>query len=201
MPRPALSRVPVALAFRGCVPGAKLGPGPHAPHPPPATPHARKQTAKGSATLRGAVIATVHQRHRVCFRLSAELGLLAAQPALGLGDLHSLDGAQPDQIGFEVRDHRQHVEPQPPDRIGGVANRAAQAQADLSGGEFVGDGPASGRDGPRRSSLVTFAVSPARRAARASRSPGRSRLVPVRPWSTYIRSTSTRERADRRVER
>lgn len=42
-------------------------------------------------------------------------------------------------------------------------------------------------DAPRRrgrSSLVTTRVSPARQAASASRSPGRSRFVPVRPWST-----------------
>ena len=43
---------------------------------------------------------------------------------------------------------------------------------------------ASGRDLARRSSLVTTRVSPARQAASASRRPGRSRLVPVRPWST-----------------
>jgi cytochrome P450 len=40
---------------------------------------------------------------------------------------------------------------------------------------------ASGRDLARRSSLVTTRVSPARHAASASRRPGRSRLVPVRP--------------------
>jgi S-adenosyl methyltransferase len=35
-----------------------------------------------------------------------------------------------------------------------------------------------------RASLVTTRVSPSRQAASASRSPGRARLVPVRPWST-----------------
>ena len=34
-----------------------------------------------------------------------------------------------------------------------------------------------------RSSLATTKVSPLRHAARASRRPGRARLVPVRPWS------------------
>jgi len=43
---------------------------------------------------------------------------------------------------------------------------------------------ASGSDRVSRSSLVTTKVSPARQVAKASRSPGRSRLVPVRPWST-----------------
>jgi len=43
---------------------------------------------------------------------------------------------------------------------------------------------ASGSDRARRSSLVTARVSPVRQAARTSRSPGRARVVPVRPWST-----------------
>ena len=43
---------------------------------------------------------------------------------------------------------------------------------------------ASGSERARRSSLVTTRVSPARQAANAWRSPGRSRLVPVKPWST-----------------
>ena len=42
---------------------------------------------------------------------------------------------------------------------------------------------ASGRERASRSSLMTTRVSPARQAASASRSPGRARLVPVRPWS------------------
>ena len=40
---------------------------------------------------------------------------------------------------------------------------------------------ASGSDRASRSSLVTTSASPARQAAIASRSPGRSRLVPVSP--------------------
>ena len=43
---------------------------------------------------------------------------------------------------------------------------------------------ASGTERASRSSFVTTRVSPSRQAARASRSPGRSRFVPVRPWST-----------------
>jgi len=43
---------------------------------------------------------------------------------------------------------------------------------------------ASGGDRASRSSLVTTSVSPARQAASASRRPGRTRLVPVMPWST-----------------
>ena len=43
---------------------------------------------------------------------------------------------------------------------------------------------ASGTEWASRSSFVTTRVSPSRQAARASRSLGRSRFVPVRPWST-----------------
>src|SRR4051812_42421120 len=39
--------------------------------------------------LEGAVLAAVHQRDQVGLLLSVELGLLAAQPALGFGDLHA----------------------------------------------------------------------------------------------------------------
>ncbi len=56
-------------------------------------------------------------------------------------------------------------------RIWGVVSSSAMARA-------------SGRERARRSSLVTTRVSPARQAVSAWRSPGRSRLVPVRPWST-----------------
>lgn len=50
---------------------------------------------------------------------------------------------------------------------------------------------ASGRERASRSSLLTARVSPARQAASASRSPGRVRLVPVNPWSTYMCSSLT----------
>jgi hypothetical protein len=35
-----------------------------------------------------------------------QLRLLAAQPAVGFGDLHPLPGPHPDQVGFELGDHR-----------------------------------------------------------------------------------------------
>ena len=50
------------------------------------------------------------------FLLGAELGLLAPQPALGLGDLHALPGPHPGQVGLELRHHSQHVEQEPADR-------------------------------------------------------------------------------------
>lgn len=51
--------------------------------------------------LEGAVLATVHQGDQVRFLLAVELGLLTAEPALGPGDLHALDCAQPDEVGLD----------------------------------------------------------------------------------------------------
>lgn len=72
----------------------------------------------------------------VRFLLGADLGLLAAQAAFGLGDLHAFAGAHPDQIGLELGDHRQDVEQQPADR---VVHRAAEVELDGTPGELVGD--------------------------------------------------------------
>jgi hypothetical protein len=47
----------------------------------------------------------VHQGDQVRFLTTVELGVLAAQPALGLGDLHALAGAQPDQVGLDYVDN------------------------------------------------------------------------------------------------
>lgn len=71
--------------------------------------------------------------------LGVEFGLLAAQPALGLGDLHPLAGAHPDQVGLELRDHGQHVEQQPAYRIAGVVHRAADVELDTAAGEVFDD--------------------------------------------------------------
>ena len=84
----------------------------------------------------------------------------------------------------ELGDHGQHVEQQPTDRVGRVVHRAAEAEPDLPAVSSSAMARASGTERASRSSLVTTRVSPSRQAARASRSPGRSRLVPVRPWST-----------------
>ena len=51
-----------------------------------------------------------------------QLGLLATQTPFGLGDLHPLSGAQPNQIGLELGDHREHVEQQPSDRVSRVVH-------------------------------------------------------------------------------
>ncbi len=136
------------------------------------------------AEFGGAVLAGIVQGDQMCFLPGVELGLLATKPPFGLGDLHALAGAQPDQVRFKLGDHRQDVEQQPTNRDGRVMQGAAEAEFDLPAGEVVDDSRASGSERARRSSLVMTSVSPSRQAAIASRSPGRSRLVPVRPWST-----------------
>jgi D-serine deaminase-like pyridoxal phosphate-dependent protein len=128
--------------------------------------------------------AEVVQLEQMLGLVRLQLPLLAAQPAVGFGDLHPLPGPHPDQVGFELGDHGEHVEQQPAHRIGGVVDRAAEAELPL---RFVNSSRmsrASGSDRASPSSFVTTSVSPARQAASASRRPGRSRLVPVRPWST-----------------
>jgi hypothetical protein len=58
---------------------------------------------------------------------------------LALATLHVLAGAHADQVGLELRDHRQRVEQQPPDGIGRIVHRPAEVQLDLAAGELVGD--------------------------------------------------------------
>src|SRR3954463_2004844 len=55
--------------------------------------------------LEGAVLAAVHQGDEVCLLTAVELGLLAAKSALDLRDLHTLSGAESDQVGLELGDH------------------------------------------------------------------------------------------------
>ena len=81
----------------------------------------------------------------MCFLATVELELLAAQPALGLGDLHPFTRTEPDQVGLELSHHGQNVEQQSTDGVGGVVDRPAQREADLPGGEFVGDGAGVGQ--------------------------------------------------------
>jgi hypothetical protein len=130
------------------------------------------------------VLAGAVERDEVCLMRRGELGLLAAQPALGLGDLHALACARANQVGLELSDHGQHVGQQPPDRIGRVVHRAAEVSLTCRRVSSSAIARAPGSDRASRSSLVTTSSSPARQAASARRSPGRSRLVPVKPWST-----------------
>src|SRR5688500_8192724 len=64
----------------------------------PWMPHAEELGHLGSA-----VLDAVNERDQVGFVLPVELGLLAPQSTLGLGDLHALAGAQPDQVRLELR--------------------------------------------------------------------------------------------------
>ena len=67
----------------------------------------------------GAVLTGLEQADQMCFLPRVKPGLLAAEPTLGLGYLHPFAGAQPNQVGLELRDHGQHVEQQPADRVVG----------------------------------------------------------------------------------
>ena len=84
-------------------------------------------------------------RRKEGFLATVELRLLAAEAALRSCDPHALTGTEPDQIGLELRDHRQHVEQQPSHRVHWVVHRPTDAQADLPGGELVGDGSGVGQ--------------------------------------------------------
>ena len=79
----------------------------------------------------------VQQEVRLLAR--GELGLLATQAALGVGDSDAFTRACADQVGFELGDHGQHVEQQSPDRIGRAVHRAAEVEADVAAGEVVDD--------------------------------------------------------------
>ena len=87
----------------------------------------------------GAVFTGLEQADQMCFLPGVELGLLAAEPTLGLRYRHPFSGAQPDQVGLELRDHGHHVEQQPADRVVRIVDRGAETETDLPGGEFVGD--------------------------------------------------------------
>ena len=88
--------------------------------------------------LSGAVLPALRRATRLRFLPVIQLWLLPTQTSFGLGDLDAVSGAQPNQVG--LGDHRQHVEQQPPDRVGRVVHRPAQVKTNLADGELVGDG-------------------------------------------------------------
>src|SRR5258707_4561424 len=51
----------------------------------------------------GAVLTGLQQADQMCFLPGGELGLLAAQPTLGLRYPHPLSGSQSDQVGLGLR--------------------------------------------------------------------------------------------------
>jgi hypothetical protein len=112
-----------------------------------------------------------------------QLRLLATQPTLRLRYFHPFPRVQSDQVGFELRHHRQHVGQQPPHRVGWIMDDPPRLSLTFRLVSSSRMSRASGSDRPSRSNLVTTKVSPARQAANASRRPGRSRLLPVKPWS------------------
>src|SRR5215218_4881442 len=77
--------------------------------------------------LGGAVVPAVQLRDQMCLLAAVELRLLAAEAAVGLRDSHAFAGAEPDQVGLELRDHRQHVEQQWAHGVGRVVQRPADA--------------------------------------------------------------------------
>jgi hypothetical protein len=87
----------------------------------------------------GAVLAGIVESDEVGFLAGVELGLFAAQAALGLGDLHPLACAQANQVGLKLGDHGKDVEQQPPDRISRVMDGSAKTELDLSTGEVFED--------------------------------------------------------------
>ena len=64
---------------------------------------------------------------------------MAGDTALGAGDGHALACSSTGQIGLELGDHGQGREQEPPDRIGGVVQRAADVQPHSAAGELVDD--------------------------------------------------------------
>jgi hypothetical protein len=59
--------------------------------------------------LSGAVLAALKEGHQMRFLPMVQLWLLATQTPFGLGNLHATLGAQPNQVGLELGDHREHV--------------------------------------------------------------------------------------------
>jgi hypothetical protein len=77
------------------------------------------------------VFAGLVQGYEVRFLLHAQLGRLASQPTLGLGDLHTLAGSHPGQVRLELGDHRQGGEQQLAHRVGRLVDGPAEVELDL----------------------------------------------------------------------
>ena len=82
--------------------------------------------------------AEVVQLEQVFGLVRLQLGLLTAKRPLALA-IFIPSRVRPDQVGFEPGDHREHVEQQPAHRIGGIVNRAAEAELDVPLGQLVED--------------------------------------------------------------
>lgn len=95
--------------------------------------------AKEFGDFRAGVPAAVVEGDEVFFLGGGEFRLLAAELALGLGDLHAFSGAGADEVGFEFGDHGQDVEQVPADGVRGVVNVPAEAELDVPFGEVFDD--------------------------------------------------------------
>ena len=97
--------------------------------------------------LGDAVLTRVVELDEVSSLRRLELGLLASEVSLGPGDLQTFAGSHADEIGLELGHHRQNIEQQATDRVGGVMDRSADADADAAFGQLIenlagiGDGP------------------------------------------------------------
>jgi hypothetical protein len=89
--------------------------------------------------FRAGMLSSLVEGHEVFFLGLRELGLLAAEPALGLGDLHAFAGSGADEVGFEFGDHGQDVEEKLADGVGGVVDGPSKAELDVALGEVLDD--------------------------------------------------------------
>ena len=65
-----------------------------------------------------AVLTGLEQADQMCFLPGGlRLGCLPRSRPLAFATFHPFSGAEPDQVGLELRDHGQHVEQQPADRV------------------------------------------------------------------------------------
>jgi hypothetical protein len=66
-----------------------------------------------------------------------QLRLLAWQPAHGSATCIPSLVRSRIGLGLQLRNHREQVEQEPSARIGGVVNRAAEAELDVSSGQLI----------------------------------------------------------------
>jgi hypothetical protein len=85
------------------------------------------------------VSAGVVNLHEVTLPRDGKLWLLAEEAAFRFRYLHAFASSSADQIGFELSDHREHVEQQSSYGVERVMDGTADAEFDVLGGELVDD--------------------------------------------------------------
>jgi hypothetical protein len=110
--------------------------------------------------------------------------LFTAESAFGFRDLHAFACPGADEVGFEFGDHGQDIEEESSDGVGGVMDGPADAELCVPFDEVFDDVQRIGQGPGEPVEFGDDEGMPARTAARASRSPGRSLFLPVSPWST-----------------